>query len=53
MLCIHQLIHLRQVDDLDAFAKDVAAAEPAGTPLFMGGQSMGGLIAIHEVPIVE
>lgn len=37
-----------QVDDLDAFAADVAALYPAGTPQFLGGQSMGGLIALHS-----
>ena len=40
---------LWQVDDLDAFVKEKAAAEPEGTPFFIGGQSMGGLIAVHEV----
>jgi hypothetical protein len=40
------------VDDLDAFVKETAAAEPEGTPFFIGGQSMGGLIAVHEVQFV-
>ena len=36
-----------QIDDLESFAVYVAALYPAGTPLFLGGQSMGGLIALH------
>jgi surfactin synthase thioesterase subunit len=40
---------LSQVDDLDAFVKEKAGAEQEGTPFFIGGQSMGGLIAAHEV----
>lgn len=40
---------LQQVDDLDAFVKEKAGAEQEGTPFFIGGQSMGGLIAAHEV----
>ena len=37
-----------QVDDLDAFVTDVVGLYPAGTTVFLGGQSMGGLIALHE-----
>ncbi len=40
---------LGQVDDLDMFVKEKANAEQGGTPFFIGGQSMGGLIALHEV----
>ncbi len=34
---------------MDAFVREAAASEPIDTPFFMGGQSMGGLIALHEV----
>ena len=37
-----------QVEDLDAFARIVAAKQPTGTPVFLGGQSMGGLVALHS-----
>lgn len=37
----------RLLDDLDAFRREVVAAAGPGVPLFLFGQSMGGLVAIR------
>lgn len=36
-----------QVDDAQQFAEQVIASAPPGTPIFLGGQSLGALIATH------
>ena len=34
------------MEDLEAFTAEVRAHQPAGIPLFLGGQSMGGLVTL-------
>ena len=36
-----------QVDDLVAFSKSVKTNYDTGTPMFLGGHSMGALASIH------
>lgn len=36
------------MDDLDEFVCEVGELYPKGIPLFLGGQSMGGLITLLE-----
>lgn len=36
------------MDDLDEYVCEVKELYPKGTPLFLGGQSMGGLITLLE-----
>lgn len=43
----HVLFTSPQVDDLETFIGMVRKRTPAGVPLFVGGQSMGGLVAAH------
>ena len=43
---MHKLV---QVDDLLAFSKHVRLRYQPGLPVFVGGQSMGGLTALHAV----
>ncbi len=38
-----------QVDDLLAFSKDVKLQYSSRIPIFVGGQSMGSLVALHAV----
>ena len=38
-----------QVDDLLAFSKDVKLQYSSRLPIFVGGQSMGSLVALHAV----
>ena len=37
------------MDDLLAFSKHVRLGSKAGTPVYVGGQSMGALTALHAV----
>ena len=36
-----------QIDDLDQVGRHVCDQYPAGTPMFVGGQSMGALTSLH------
>lgn len=38
---------LLQVDDYAGFAKSIKTGYDAGTPVFLGGHSMGSLASIH------